>query len=515
MALGPTNIGTLASEPVNGGPRALYNNALAVATSTVSSESTSSAANNAFAVATFSNVMGVLATSGNNAFAVATATNRVYAEFSNLKTSKLTDYTIARPLQTHLDNANDNLLMQFKDCPNILKLLDTTLLELDKVTTDTDDFQKLILNVEEARGYQLDLLGIILGKERLISQDEIEYRNILLSQIQVITCDGTMTKILAALIMKYNYPLDDTSSNKIAIRTLTHNILQIYVKEILEITSNGGLDFIDSLIAAGSQARVIVNDSRTEEGNFFTFDNTILEAYSITEYDWPTANGSILPTSAKDFLSLAGPLRTIGTIPLIDIASGAGTADIATQIIGTFRILQDGDYTFQLDSNEGSLLLIDDVVVVDNNGGAPDTLQTSQGIKTLTRGVYRITVLHFERTGTKQLTLSFSGPDTNEAFSTLPPYVLSSAFGSGSGAGLGSIEDSTIGGDFVGVMIRNPNNEIEFPFGFEGSVGTLGLNEGQFLTDISNAFLSNPSAENLDQPPLPTTDSRIPVPTFG
>jgi hypothetical protein len=360
-----THIGVLASEPVNGDTKACYNEAQAVATSTNSIESSKGLSNSASAVATASNDLSASIVLSNSASAVSKAKNRIFAEFTNLQTAKLSDYTIFEPLQDHVDYANDNLISQFKDCPNILKLLNTSLLELDQATTDLIDFQKLILNVEEAVGAQLDLIGTILGLNRVLGQDDIEYRSLLLSQIQVITCDGGLTKVLAALLMRYNYPLDDSSRDKLKVRTLFYNIAQIYVHNLQDIRENGGTDFIDSLISGGGEARILVsNTDTTPEGSFFTLENSTI-------------------------------------------------------------------------------------------------------------------------------------------------------FGEGSGKGLGSLEAPGEGGGLSGTYFRSPNNDLENPFGLEGSVGTLGLNLGRFTTSSSLRYLDSPTEENLNQAPLPTTTSTVPVPTFG
>jgi len=75
---------------------------------------------------------------------------------------------------------------------------------------------------------------------------------------------------------------------------------------------------------------------------------------------------------------------------------------------GFMRIEKGGEYTFYTASDDGSILLIDDKEVVDNDG-LHGTIEAS-GKVTLRSGNHKIDVLYFQRGGGKDLDVSFEGP---------------------------------------------------------------------------------------------------------
>ena len=127
------------------------------------------------------------------------------------ETAKYSSYTIIPAIRTHTEYAVDNLISQFKEYENIEKLLEGVLLELDKAQTDIYDFQSEILNLEEAEGDNLDICGSIVGRDRITDQGDLTYRNQIYAQIYANICDGSLPKILSALIMNYNLEPDETS----------------------------------------------------------------------------------------------------------------------------------------------------------------------------------------------------------------------------------------------------------------------------------------------------------------
>jgi len=437
-----------------------------------------------------------------------------FALYPSLETSKLSEYTIARSIQNHTEQANENLIMEFKNCPNILKLLETPLLELDQASLDVRAFQEFVVNIEEAQGVNLDLLGLILGVNRVLPQDDNQYRAILLSQVQVITCDGTLTKILVAMLMRYNHSLDGRSRDKVTIRTLTHNIYSAYVYNYLDIVNSGGAPFINSLTPAGAEARILVNDTQvTDLGEYFTLDNSINNSYAYNTYDWPLANPAPIPNTVADFLAIVGETLDLGTIPLIDIPAGDILDNVAAHSFGTFRILRAGDYTFRLQSLDGSRLFIDGLEVVANDDGTLGSVQTTESLIFLSKGVHNLDVIWAHRTGAEQLTLDYKGPDNSDTYGSLFPFRIGDDSEVGTGLGLGSIEDTNdTGGGLTGQYNQDPNGTILFPFGLEGSVGTLGLNEGQFISSVVTFNHAQPVIKA--GVPTPTTTSLIPVPTF-
>ena len=72
------------------------------------------------------------------------------------------------------------------------------------------------------------------------------------------------------------------------------------------------------------------------------------------------------------------------------------------------NIPADGTYTFYTSSDEGSRLLLDGQLVVENDG--VHTEQEASGTVTLTAGMHPMEVQYFERDGDEALTLSWEGP---------------------------------------------------------------------------------------------------------
>jgi len=451
---------------------------------------------------------------GTNSTSKLTGTIDAIALFENLKTSKLSEYTIFDEIQDHSEQAQENLIMQFKECPNIENLLKIPLLEVDNQSLDVRQIQKFIINVEEAYGAHLDLLGTILGVARVSGQDDIQYRNVLQAQIQTITCDGTSTKILANLLLHYNHGLTKESRDKISIRTRTHNIFDIYVHNYLDVLQNGEAEFIQNLTPSGSETRIIVNNvDDTAEGEFFTLDNTVDLGFDFKTYDWPLGNTAPMPNTVQGFLDITGDTLDIGKIVDISVAPIDTQDNIAIRAFGTFRVLRAGTYTFKLSSKDGSRLFVDDLLIVDNDDGSIGVLQETEDTVVLGVGIFNLDVLFTHRTGVEELTVQYKGPDTIDIYEPVKPFSIATDLEVGSGLGLGSVDDDSLGGNIVGQYNQDPNGTILTPFGLEGSKGSLGLNEGQFLSGVVASEHASPTM--LEGDPTPTTNSLIPVPTFS
>jgi hypothetical protein len=87
---------------------------------------------------------------------------------------------------------------------------------------------------------------------------------------------------------------------------------------------------------------------------------------------------------------------------------------------GYVDVPSDGQYTFYTNSDDGSKLYIDDVLVVNNDGthGA----QEESGTIGLKAGKHAISVGFFQQTGDKILTVSYSG--SNISKQTIPASLL-------------------------------------------------------------------------------------------
>ena len=78
-------------------------------------------------------------------------------------------------------------------------------------------------------------------------------------------------------------------------------------------------------------------------------------------------------------------------------------------IQGYFEIEQAGSYKFYSSSNDGSLISVNNIKVVDNNGS--HGLLEKSGSIFLKPGVHFLEVRYFQRGGGKGLHVSYEGPD--------------------------------------------------------------------------------------------------------
>lgn len=103
------------------------------------------------------------------------------------------------------------------------------------------------------------------------------------------------------------------------------------------------------------------------------------------------------------------------------IAAHQGTDLYAYRFRGFIEIPANGSWTFTTDSDDGSKLFIDGILVVDNDGlhGRIER----QGVRTLTAGRHAIEVQFFERFGGDFLNVTWAGPGIPKQ--TIPASVLS------------------------------------------------------------------------------------------
>lgn len=109
--------------------------------------------------------------------------------------------------------------------------------------------------------------------------------------------------------------------------------------------------------------------------------------------------------------------------PALDIASEWVTSDgtslpvfilFAVRWKGLIYIPETGSYKFSLESDDGSILYIDDDEVV-NNDGLHDVIKITSDYITLAQGYHRIEVHYFQRYGNKELHLRWTRPGYSEA----------------------------------------------------------------------------------------------------
>ena len=99
--------------------------------------------------------------------------------------------------------------------------------------------------------------------------------------------------------------------------------------------------------------------------------------------------------------------------------------NFAVRWTGFISIKTTGEYTFFLASDDGSKLYLNGAMIVDNDGRHSMRTRSSLPIALQGNSFNRVTVLHFEGTGSAGVRLQYSGPDTGGQLITVPSSVLS------------------------------------------------------------------------------------------
>ncbi|MGB8330405.1 MAG: PA14 domain-containing protein, partial [Polyangiales bacterium] len=111
-----------------------------------------------------------------------------------------------------------------------------------------------------------------------------------------------------------------------------------------------------------------------------------------------------------------------GTVSTADLSMRQREDDFAFRFRGYLRIEVAGSYTFYTTSDDGSQLLLEGDLVVDNDGLHAATEQS--GSVTLSSGYHPIEIRMFERGDQQVLTTSWAGPDTGENKVSISSSVL-------------------------------------------------------------------------------------------
>lgn len=95
-----------------------------------------------------------------------------------------------------------------------------------------------------------------------------------------------------------------------------------------------------------------------------------------------------------------------------DIAAGFPEDHFAARWMGEMYVTETGNYTFYLASDDGSRLIVDDEILIDNDNvhGMEIPLE---GVVELDTGYHQVTLDYFEQGGEQGISLKYSGPDTN------------------------------------------------------------------------------------------------------
>ncbi len=140
-------------------------------------------------------------------------------------------------------------------------------------------------------------------------------------------------------------------------------------------------------------------------------------------YDMQTALSQLCTLKAGQTPNVDKKMNTINWSTATDF----GFEDFfIAHVLGYVNIATAGSYTFRLTSDDGSRLLIDDSLVINNDGlHGPTPLE---GTITLTTGYHALRIEHFEQSGGQQLTLDWRTPGSS-SFVLVPNSVLSTDAG--------------------------------------------------------------------------------------
>ncbi|MFK7916393.1 MAG: putative Ig domain-containing protein, partial [Pseudomonadales bacterium] len=150
---------------------------------------------------------------------------------------------------------------------------------------------------------------------------------------------------------------------------------------------------------------VTINVADGSEGSDSTsFVWTILDASNPPGlyYEYYQGNWDVLP----DFDALTA--LSTGTVANVTLAPRTQDDFFGFRFTGRVLITTPGDYTFYTNSDDGSQLFIDDVLIVENDGlHGP---RERQGNVSLAAGLHKLSITFFEKGGGANLSASWSGP---------------------------------------------------------------------------------------------------------
>ena len=128
-------------------------------------------------------------------------------------------------------------------------------------------------------------------------------------------------------------------------------------------------------------------------------DTTLVETWTNPEFTGTVSNVTLTPRTQEDFFNF--------------------------QFTGYFDAIADGPYIFRLTSNDGSRLLIDGALAIENNGVHGNVTKFSDTL-TLTKGPHHVELQYFDYAGSQTLTLQYKGPDLSGGYRNIPDSLYRS-----------------------------------------------------------------------------------------
>jgi fibronectin-binding autotransporter adhesin len=205
-----------------------------------------------------------------------------------------------------------------------------------------------------------------------------------------------------------------------------------------------------------------------------------------------TARGKV----SVDYLDLGGNSQNTALPPAV-IALSNGSNPFVVQLSGKFNAPTTGDYNFQTRSDDGSVVWIDGVPILDNNRSQGQTLRS--GSTSLTAGLHDITVGYYQGGGGAGFSVGVTLPDQGQSFTigaelNMPNALLSNgddALTIGSLVGSGNV-DLGIGTLNTG----NDNSSTTFTGVISGAGNLVKSGTGTMTIPNATAYTGTTSVNN-------------------
>jgi len=206
--------------------------------------------------------------------------------------------------------------------------------------------------------------------------------------------------------------INSSESASTKITSLVQGVYQF----LLKVTDNAGASALDTV-----QIKVNAEEGSASITPVVNPSNSLLPsinpANAVNGIDYKYYEGSsysVLP----DFSSLA-PAKA-GTSSNFDLSVANRAEAFSINFTGYIDVPSDGQYTFYTNSDDGSKLYIDNILVVDNDG--IHSMQERSGTIGLKAGKHVISVGFFQQQIDKELEVSYAGPGISKQI--IPSSVL-------------------------------------------------------------------------------------------
>ncbi|MEP7108366.1 MAG: PA14 domain-containing protein, partial [Ferruginibacter sp.] len=227
-------------------------------------------------------------------------------------------------------------------------------------------------------------------------------------------------------------------SGTIGLKAGKHYISALYFEQ------TGNHVFVVSYEGIGISKRVIPASALYRVNNSLNLLPAVNPANTVNglDYKYYEGNWTVLPS-----FSLLTPVKT-GTASTFDLSLANRATQFGFSFTGFINVPSDGIYTFYTTSDDGSKLLIDNLLTVTNDGIHGPTEKS--GIIGLKAGKHAITGLFFEQTGGQVFLVSYESVDVSKQsiplsslyrINTIPAARITNGISLGSGISLNIVNN--------------------------------------------------------------------------